>query len=118
MRVLREIDLGERKKVLVRELTLAELRVWLAEQAGKASVDIVDEVFPDADLRISDLPYFCDLSAEDLAGRSPSEIKPIIAAIREVNADFFPIWRRRLSEANLLIAQAASSTASPAASPD
>lgn len=117
MRVLREIALDGRK-VLVRELTMAELRVWLSEQAGKPSADIVDELFPDDDLRISDLPFFCDLSQDDLAGYAPSEIKPIIAAIREVNADFFPIWHRRLIEVNQLIAQTASSIASPAALPD
>lgn len=117
MRVIREFDLGGRK-VLVRELTMGELRAWLAEQAMKASADFVDELFAEEDLRISDLPHFCDLTPDELESRAPSELRPLISAIREVNADFFPIWRRRLNEANQLIAQTALTSASPAASPD
>jgi hypothetical protein len=95
VRVIREVEFGE-GKALVKELTLAELRAWLVEAARRVTVDLVDELFTDQDILISDIPYFCDLGIEALAGRAPSEIAPLVAVIREVNAHFFVIWRRRL----------------------
>jgi len=96
MRVIREIEVGG-EKVLIKELTLAELRVWLAEAAGRLTVDLVDEVFADQDILVSDIPFFSDLNTEALKGLAPSEIEPLVTAIREVNARFFVIWRRRLA---------------------
>lgn len=96
MRVIREIEVGGRK-ALIKELTLGELRVWLAECATRITVDLVDEVFADQDLLIGDLPSFCDLAAADLEGIAPSELAPVVQAIREVNERFFVIWRRRLA---------------------
>lgn len=96
MRVIREIGVGE-SKVLVKELTLEELRAWLAESAKRATLDLVDELFADQDILVSDIPFFSDATAEVLEGLSPSEIAPLVAAIREVNERFFVIWRRRLA---------------------
>lgn len=96
MRVIREIDASGRK-VLIRELTLGDLRAWLAECAGRNTVDLVDEVFADQDLLVGDLPAFCDLTALEIEGMAPSEVAPVVQAIREVNERFFGIWRRRLA---------------------
>lgn len=96
MRVIREVQLGE-KRVLVKELTLAELRAWLAEAAGRLTVDLVDEVFADQDILVSDIPFFSEIPADALSDLAPSEIDPLVTAIREVNARFFVIWRKRLA---------------------
>lgn len=96
MRVIREIEVGG-DKVLVKELTLADLRAWLVEAASRLTVDLVDEVFSDQDILVSDIPFFCDLNTESLKGLAPSEIEPLVTMIREVNARFFVIWRRRLA---------------------
>lgn len=96
MRVIREIEVGG-EKVLVKELTLAELRAWLAEAASRLTLDLVDEVFADQDVLVSDIPFFSDLSVEALKGLAPSEIEPLVTMIREVNARFFVTWRRRLA---------------------
>ncbi len=96
MRVIREIKVGERA-VLVRELTVAELRAWM--ERPQAEVDLVDELFEDADLALADLPSFCDLTADEVAGLAPSELSPVVDAVREVNQRFFGIWQRRLAQA-------------------
>jgi hypothetical protein len=97
MRVIREIEVAGGRKVLIKELTLGDLRAWLAECARSSTTDLVDEVFADQDLLVSDLPAFCDLATTDLEGLAPSEIAPVVQAIREVNERFFVIWRRRLA---------------------
>lgn len=96
MRVIREIEVGGRK-VLIKELTLGELRAWLAGCASRITVDLVDEVFADQDLLVGDIPSFCDLPAEDVEVLAPSELAPVVQAIQEVNERFFAIWRRRLA---------------------
>jgi len=101
MRVIREIEVGG-EKVLVKEMTLAELRAWLAEAASRLTVDLVDEVFADQDILVSDIPLFSDLKADSLKDLAPSEIEPLVSAIREVNSRFFVIWRRRLAAATAL----------------
>lgn len=97
MRVIREIGVGE-KKALVKELTLAELRAWLEVASTRLSFDLVDELFSEQDLLVSDLPFFSDIEAESLEGLAPSEIDPLVAKIREVNQRFFVTWKRRLAE--------------------
>lgn len=98
MRVIREIEVGGRK-VLIKELTLGELRVWLASCVSRnQQYTVVDEVFADHDLLVGDIPEFCDLAAADLEGVAPSELAPVVQAIREVNERFFVIWRLRLAK--------------------
>lgn len=97
MRVIREIKVGERA-VLVRELTVAELRTWAAS-AEPAAGSFVDDIFEDDDLSLPDIPVFCDLTTADVEGLAPSELADVVEAIREVNQRFFVIWRRRLTAA-------------------
>lgn len=97
MRVIREIKVGERA-VLVRELTVGELRAWAARGPAAAG-SFVDDLFEDEDLALTDLPEFCDLSAADVEALAPSELASVVDAIREVNQRFFVIWRRRLTAA-------------------
>lgn len=112
MRVIREITIGERK-VLIKELTLAEIRAWLANSANPVDIDLVDTIYSADDLLITDIPQFCDLTVEDLVQLAPSEIDPVVQAIREVNARFFATWQRRLAE----VRGSPVPTASPASLP-
>lgn len=97
MRVIREIKIGERA-VLIRELTVAELRAWAAS-AAPAAGSFVDDIFEDEDLSLPDIPVFCDLTTADVEGLAPSELVSVVDAIREVNQRFFAIWQRRLAAA-------------------
>ena len=96
MRIIREIKVGERT-VLVRELTVAELRAWMGGQ--QIDVDLVDALFEDMDLSLADIPVFSDLTADEVGGLAPSQIEPVAELIHEVNQRFFGIWQRRLAEA-------------------
>jgi hypothetical protein len=112
MRVIRELPLGERK-VLVKELTLAELRAWLAELPARAGSDLVDDLFADQDLALADLPVFSDFPAEALGDYAPSELAPLVESIREVNAHFFATWRRRMEAARRLMETPPSASHAP-----
>lgn len=94
MRVIREIDLGG-KVVQVKELTVGEIRAWLKD-SGAVSGDVVDAtLFEDSSL--PDLTYMTDLSADGVAALTPSELRLVFDAVREVNADFFLMRSRVLA---------------------
>lgn len=94
-RIIREIKVGNRV-VLVRELTVDELRAWMAGHQIEA--DLVDTLFEDVDLSLADFPAFSDLTADEVGGLAPSQLEPVAALIREVNQRFFVTWQRRLAE--------------------
>lgn len=90
MRVIKEIEVGGRK-VQVKELTVGEIRGWLA---GKAAVgDLVDSMLFE-EVSISDLAVLTDLSAEEVDAMTPGEIARVIEVAREVNARFFAMRER------------------------
>lgn len=85
------------RDVRVRELTVAEIRQWLAELSApkaEAEVDVVDQLLFE-DVTVSEIGRMTDLSAEELAGATPSELDAIRARCREVNRHFF-VLRDRL----------------------
>lgn len=94
MRLLREIQVAG-LKVVVRELTVAEIRAWLDGKVDETP-DLVDS-FLSEEIALSDLPVMSDLTREAIDGLTPSEIDDVIAACREVNARFFAM-RARLAE--------------------
>lgn len=103
MRIIKEIAVGDRK-ILIKELTLAELRAWLAKQTDGVSTDLADAIFDQSsDLLVSDIPHFSDLTPEVLNDLAPSEIEPVVKEIVEVNQRFFAVWQSRLQglKANL-----------------
>lgn len=94
MRVEREIEVGNRKVVIV-ELTVAEIRAWL-ESKSADSPDLVDSLlFEEASL--TDVVAMTDLKAADIDGFTPSALDQVIAVCKEVNARFFAM-RARLAE--------------------
>ncbi len=84
------------RRVVARELDVSEIRAHLAGSGASeapADFDVVGALlFPE--VTFADLAAMSDVSFEDLGRLAPSEIKAIIAACREVNADFFGMMAR------------------------
>jgi hypothetical protein len=93
MRRVKTVQLGERP-IEVRELTVGEVRAWLeAVSAGKAEIDLVgDGLFEDCSF--ADLARMSDLEASDMDALAPSELRQVLEAARELNADFFALVGR------------------------
>ena len=88
------------RRVVVRELDVSEIRAHLRRAAesftlADGEVDVAGVLLFDG-ISFSDLQAMSDVNAEELGRLAPSEIKAIIAACREVNADFFGMKSRLL----------------------
>lgn len=100
MKVVKTVDACGRK-VTVTELTVGEIRAWLAgmtaQEAGGGGGDVVSlALFEDATL--DDLTRMSDLTDEEIAAAAPSELDAVLEKVREVNKDFFSL-RARLEKA-------------------
>ena len=84
----KEMTLGD-KSVIVRELTVLQVRDWLAEmQQPSTSRDPVDEaLFPDCSL--TDLQRMTSLTAADIDQLRPSQLRQVIDLCKELNPSFF-----------------------------
>lgn len=101
MRIIREHPLGDRK-VMVKELTVAEIRAWLA---GKVELgDLVDTMLFE-ELTLSDIEQLTDLTAEEIDHLAPSEIDALLPVLKEVNARFFVMRERVAMMGRQLLAQ-------------
>ncbi|MBF0142849.1 MAG: hypothetical protein HQL59_05255 [Magnetococcales bacterium] len=98
MKRTKEVQLDEHT-VTVRELTVAEVRLWLKEldQLREGALDLVTEGII-ADASLGDVARMTDLQAADLDEMTPSQIEELITACREINPHFFRL-RDRLLEA-------------------
>lgn len=96
--------------VVVREVTVGELRAFLA-QLPPVSSGLDDGLLND--LRLVDLPLFTSLSAADVDALRPSQLRQIAQVARDLNADFFGLLDRTRAAATLqpALAQPPSSTA-------
>lgn len=79
------------KPVIVREMTVLQVRAWMAElQQPGAGRDIVDDaLFPDCSL--VDLPRMTSLTAADIDALRPSQLRQVIDLCKELNPDFFAL---------------------------
>ena len=86
--VLHPDDDGESLAVVVRELTVAEVRNALLtdEAVGDPLQSMVFDGFG-----LGDLLAQCDASAADLERFTPSELAPLVDACRELNPFFFRV---------------------------
>jgi hypothetical protein len=104
MRVTETVETGA-GAVTVRELTVGEIRQWLAglaTRASEAEVDVVGELLIEG-FALSDLPLFVGASlpaTESDAALTQSELRAIFEAARRLNADFFGL-RDRLLQAGM-----------------
>ncbi len=86
--VLHSDDDGESIAVVVRELTVAEVRsVLLTDEAiGDPLQSLVFDGFG-----LGDLLMQCDAAAADLERCTPSELAPLVAACQELSPFFFRV---------------------------
>lgn len=105
MRLSKECEIAGRKVSIV-EMTLGEIRAWLkaitstsAEPDGVVDALLFEGFDPDALTRMT------NLGKQDLNELTPSDLRKLADACREVNSDFF-VMRQRMAEAqrNLLSA--------------
>ena len=103
MRVIREIDL-DGKAVQVREMTVGEIRAWLASKENLG--DVVDSLLFD-EVALSDLPFLTSLVATDVDALTPSEIEKVLAVAKEVNAAFFVMREKTAALGQRILAEQA-----------
>lgn len=89
------------REVAILELTVGEIRQWLAEgwlADIESMVDPVDAALF-ADFTIPDLLRLTDLKRADIDAARPAELAELWARVKEVNADFFQMRELRLEKA-------------------
>lgn len=95
----KEMQLGE-VSVTVRELTVLQLRAWLAEivAPSAAELDMLDEALF-TDCAIGDLKRMTSLTEEQINHLRPSQLREVIALCKELNPDFFGFMGRLVKPA-------------------
>lgn len=99
-------ELQDGRRVEVRELTIGEIRSWLAElteqlersfddEAVNEPVDLVGEHLLD-DMTLDDLVRMTDLDHDGINELSQSALDQVAATARELNPRFFGMRRRLL----------------------
>lgn len=91
------------RRVQVREIDVSEIRAHL-RKSGEALSGADDDfdvtgVLLFQDVAFSDIHAMTDITPDEIGCLMPSEIKVVIAACREVNADFFGLRARLLRDA-------------------
>ena len=89
--------------IQVQELTVAEIRTALKLEETEGASDVVD-MFLLEDIGLADLLSMTDLSREKLEAMTPTDLKKVAVACKEMNADFFALRRKVLRYADLLAA--------------
>ena len=84
-----ETKLGERP-VTVRELTVTEVRNWVAEHEAGAVIDPLRSfVFDDCSL--DDMARQCDITADDMEAYAPSDLTELRDKCKALNPHFFKV---------------------------
>lgn len=78
------------QSIIVREMTVLQVREWMASMQQAAPRDMVDDaLFPECSL--TDLRRMTTLSAADVDALRPSQVREVIALCKELNPDFFAL---------------------------
>ncbi|MDO9625139.1 MAG: hypothetical protein Q7J46_14245 [Pseudomonas sp.] len=86
------VQLGE-LRVTVRELTVGEIRAWMKRTAESSTHELVDDTLIE-ESSLADLLTMSDLRTEHLEELTPSQVRQLLDACREVNQDFFALRGR------------------------
>jgi len=84
-----QIKLGEHT-ITVKELSVSDVRSWVAENEAGALVDPLRALVFD-DCSLDDLARMCDLSAEDMESFGPLELSPLREKCKAFNPHFFKV---------------------------
>ncbi|WP_157314562.1 hypothetical protein [Chitinibacter sp. GC72] len=79
--------------VEVRELTVADIRLWLQDLLTVPEPDLIAEALFD-ELSLTDLPRLTSLMPAQIDSLTPSELRQVIEAAKAVNADFFGLRQK------------------------
>ena len=102
----RAIPVGT-ETVVVRELTVADVRNWFIALDGNAERDALDAlVFPDCGL--DDLARMTDCDTAELSAFTPGQLEPVLQAARELNQFFFRVLAALSVATSQLLAAASS----------
>lgn len=85
------VEVGGRS-VRVYELTVGEVRAWLADPAAQGQDIVALGLFEDVSL--ADLVRMTDLEPGELDGLLPSQLRQVADACREANPHFFALVGR------------------------
>lgn len=107
----------EHRTVTVHELTVGQMREYLAQAESQRQVvldPVIDLLFDDCSLR--DVVAMTDLELTDFDAMTPADIQQVINACRERNPHFFGMARRSRELIERLASQTltAASLSSPA----
>lgn len=88
---------GLNRRVQVRELDVSEIRAHL-NALGRVPDDLAEFDIPGAmlfpEVSFDDLRAMSDLTDAELGLLAPSELRPVVDAVKEVNPDFFGMRAR------------------------
>lgn len=98
-RLTRQVTCSERT-VEVRELTVGEVRQWLADldAAAEAEVDVVGEFMADG-ISFAELERFTDLAPAELDTLTESDVVKVVEAVKKLNPGFFRLRGRLMPSA-------------------
>lgn len=96
------LELGD-ARITVRELTVADVRQWLAdaEKAEADGVDVVGSLLLD-DISLADLTQMTDASVSDLDALPLSALHKVVDAAKSLNPDFFALRGKIIKAARQL----------------
>ncbi|MFC7422057.1 hypothetical protein ACFQNF_19545 [Iodobacter arcticus] len=104
MRAVKTLTVGD-ISFEVRELTVADIRLWLQELINSAEPDLVAEALFN-DISLADIPRLSSLTMAQVETMTPSELRQVIDAAKGVNADFFTLRNKLIQAARVLPAAA------------
>lgn len=109
-----EVQVGERT-VIVRELTVAEVRAWVAEHEAGVPVDPLRALVFD-DCSLDDLARLCNLPVEEMEQHTVADLTPLRDKAKALNPHFFKV-REALVSVSRAIQAGLDSSNSTAVSP-
>jgi hypothetical protein len=92
MIITREVKLSDDLTVIVKELTVAEVRAWLNEPQEKSDereFDLLTDLMNFDGIGMEEIHRFTDLKKESVENLPPSAIAKVAAVIKELNTVFF-----------------------------
>lgn len=84
-----ELQVGS-QSVIVREMTVQQVRAFLQDAAQGGAVDVVDAMLL-GDCELNTLKRMCTLTDEQIDQLKPSELQAVKAKCQELNPDFFAL---------------------------